>query len=139
MNQISEIKSRTYDPVFKEWVNRKTEIPVVPEGKFAIRYFSITNKWLDFVVVLKHEEDKDLAIQSVSDAMELYWSEDDLCYGDCVEETLKENGIDDYKIAYHDPYVDPDDPESGYDEYEDVWENNIEAAFSSMPFINLHS
>lgn len=138
MNQINEIKSRKYDPIFKEWVSDSMEIPVMPEGVFAIRHFSVTNQWIDFVVVLKHEEDKDLAIQAVSDAMDLYWSEDDLCYGDCVEEMLKENGIYDYEIAYHDPYVDPDDPECDYREYEDAWEHNIMVGiYEVMPYVVL--
>lgn len=82
-----------------------------------LRWFSITNPWMDFIVQVpdKYEDD---AITTILDAMDEYWEDGEYeCYGDVVECSLDEMGIP-HNVSYHDP-----DDES--DEYEDKWEAHV--------------
>lgn len=74
------------------------------KGKEIIRYYSLTNLWMDVIIVvdLQYAEKAKMAL---SEAIEKYWESDDLdafCYGDFIDMQFKEDGIP-YLVVYHDP------------------------------------
>ena len=82
-------------------------------GMVNLRWFSDTNKWIDFVVSTP-EVFKDEATTAVHDAMDAYWDDEFECYGDAVKCFMRDAAIP-YVGIYHDA-----DDES--DEYEKKWE-----------------
>lgn len=92
------------------------------EGKAIVRHFSLTNPWIDFIVVVDPSV-KDDARYVINKAMEEYWNSDDDCFGDLVEEALKKAEIE-YDIVYHDTYDESD-------EYEDAWEAYLSVLYES--------
>lgn len=107
-------KSFTFEPELNENI-------IDIRGKRVIRYFSYTNLWIAFVVIVNEENAGD-ASQVIDEAMDEFWETDDICYGDLVEEKLRAANIE-YIIIYHDPYLESE-------EYEDAWENYVASLIS---------
>lgn len=80
-------------------------------NQVGVRYYSTMNAWIDFVVYAP-----ETAIQHVTKAirkaMNAYWEGEYDCYGDALENALKNTTA---FIVYHD--ADNED-----DEYERAWE-----------------
>lgn len=89
-------------------------------GKGIVRYFSITNPWMDFVVIVEKDE-KEYVRQIIYEAMDEYWASDFEAYGDVVERNLTEANIS-FQIAYH-------NPQDESDEYEDAWERYLDSLY----------
>lgn len=85
--------------------------------KKIIRYFSVTNPWVDFIVVVD-PKDTEKADEAIKTAMIKFWNEDNYePYGDILERKLTESEIE-YQVIYHDS----DDISS---EYEEAWEHYV--------------
>ena len=81
-------------------------------GMSGVRYFSLMNPWLDFIVIVNlHDLEKTKAVVRAS--MDEYWKQDDEPYGDIVERNLAKEQIPAF-IMYHST-----DDES--DLYEEHW------------------
>lgn len=88
-------------------------------GFSGVRYFSLMNPWIDFVVLFDESQYKvDTIVDSISAAMESYWDGDEECFGDAVYCCLDVWGVQHYAILFHDT-----EDESG--EYEDRWDHWI--------------
>ena len=87
-------------------------------SKKHIRYFSIVNPWIDFVVTV-NESDSAKATGAIYDGIEAFCEDGDSgwCYGDYVETALTNADIT-YDIMYH-------DSEDMSDEYEEKWEASL--------------
>lgn len=89
---------------------------VLYEGLSGVRYFSIMNPWIDFVVVF--DEDvypKEKVSAAVNAGMDEYWNRDSEAYGDEVWRALTEAGIRKFAILFH-------DTENESEEYENEWD-----------------
>lgn len=62
------------------------------EGTVGLRWFGVSNPWLDFVVFIRKENEA-VAEKAILEGMDEFWDSNDLCYGDCVEWHLTKNGI----------------------------------------------
>jgi len=69
-------------------------------GIVGLRWYATMNDWMDCCVYVpvEFEAAADTAIRS---GVELFWEEDSLCYGDCIESKLIEEDIP-YFIEYAD-------------------------------------
>lgn len=91
----------------------------------GIRYESLENPWIDFIVVVK-KEDLEKAKRVILDAVDEYWNSEWECYGNCVENRLKYEQIKYFMFYYDDENTD--------EQYDLFWENfaeNIGFAMSS--------
>lgn len=87
-------------------------------GMKAVRWYSDTNQWIDFIVVVP-DEYLPFTAKAVGKAMDAYWNDDSIeCYGDAVEDNLRQSNIP-YLIFFH-------DSEREDDEYEERWEAFVE-------------
>lgn len=87
-------------------------------GMKAVRWYSDTNTWIDFVVVVPDEYLLSAA-KAVKMAMNAYWNDDSIeYYSDAVEDNLR-NATIPYLIFFH-------DSEREDDEYEENWEEFVE-------------
>ncbi len=111
---------------------RRNILPFFTSSGFsAVRYYSIMNPWLDFIVVFDEKKYQPQTIAGhIMSAMNEYWESDDLCYGDLLEIRFKENNVIDYMIIYHD-----DDDESP--EYENAWESWLKRFGTIYDCINM--
>lgn len=91
-------------------------------GKAIVRYFSELNPWLDFVVIVAPGKQARV-MRILSKEMDEYWDQDDLCYGDMVEDALKKAHIR-YEIVYHDNNREDQ-------EYEDAWEEYLRTLYAA--------
>ena len=92
------------------------DLQISCDGMYGFRHFSITNPWLDFVVLSPRSNAK-IIRRLIHEAMDAYWEYEYECYGDAVEDMLVRYNIP-YFIIYHDS-----DDES--EEYEAAWEKLI--------------
>lgn len=69
-------------------------------GLRVIRYYSVMNPWLDFLVAVA-PNDFDRAKQAIASGIEHFWDDNDICFGDAVTMELQEDGIFFY-ICYAD-------------------------------------
>lgn len=90
-------------------------------GKSIVRHYSITNPWIDFVVIVEPCDVNDAEI-AIDAAMDEFWDGDFETYGDAVEHRLRNAGIK-YEIVYHDPYDESD-------EYEVAWEDYLDGLYT---------
>lgn len=96
----------------------------------AIRYYSKTNLWIDFVVLIK-KKDLPAIRKLVMSAMDTFWNDDEYChvpYGDVVEMTIEKAGFP-YGFAYH-PIPKADDSEE-----EKVWEDFLKSIKNTMDLV----
>ena len=56
-------------------------------GMKAIRYFSVTNEWIDCVAVVP-EEFHDAAAEVIRKAVAMFWNDEYEAYGDAIENEL---------------------------------------------------
>lgn len=77
----------------------------------GLRWFSWSNPWMD-VVYLVRNEDWSVATKAIKNGVELFWSLDDACYGDCIEVCLQSAHIN-YVADYEDASVGGDDYQWG--------------------------
>ena len=94
--------------------------PINAAGKAVVRHFSITNPWLDFVVLVD-PKDKETTESIVQKSMDEYWDSDCDAYGDLVESNLSNAGIE-FSIVYH-------DSSDESDEYEEIWESLLDGIY----------
>ena len=88
-------------------------------GMSGLRYYSDLNPWIDFVVLFDAEKyDRQLVTALIDDAAAFFWDDDESCYGDVVEQYLRQGGVDSFVMLYHDSF-----DESW--EYEQAWEEHI--------------
>lgn len=90
------------------------------QKRALVWYCSAMIPWIDFAVVVSADA-VETVIEAIDKAMDKFWIESDLCYGDLVEAYLNDTGID-YEIAYHDS--DRED-----DEYEEMWSAYLDELF----------
>ena len=90
-------------------------------GKSIVRYFSIINPWIDFIVIVNPNSAR-RAESTLDTAMNEYWESDFEAYGDIVEHYLRNANIQ-YEIVYHDPYDESDD-------YEKAWEAYLDSLYT---------
>ena len=84
------------------------EDPCLPKPHFetnltglrVIRYYSVMNPWLDFLIAVA-PNDFDRAKQAIASGIELFGDDNDICFGDAVTMKLREAGIFFY-ICYAD-------------------------------------
>ena len=100
-------------------------------GMTAIRYYSFTNPWIDFMVTVLNDDVK-RATEIIQNAMDMYWDYEYECYGDAVEGQLAENKIP-YFIQYI-PWDHENDHELGMD-----WEWYIGQLSKDHTIIHIHS
>ena len=93
-----------------------TQFEVVGCGFVGLRWYSIMNPWLDFVVFVR-EEESTKATNIITKAMDDYWESDNEAYGDLVEFRLKKANIP-FWILYY-----PADDDAG-----DMWAEEFEEA-----------
>lgn len=99
-------------------------------GIGMVRYYSTTNIWLDFIVLVE-VDNVNIVSELIDRCMDTYWKSDDLCYGDVVEEELDKSKIS-YTIMYHDADCDFDDL------YESIWSDIVDKISSyAAKVINL--
>lgn len=102
----------------------KYEFPKIDMyDKRICRYFSVTNPWID-VVVIVNNDDAVRTNEIILEAMEKYWSYDYECYGDSIELYL-----DDANIQHQSVYHDANDES---DEYEAAWERYIDYLYAEQ-------
>ena len=96
----------------------KMEFPEVKASNmYGFRFYSETNQWIDFVVLVPRKENS-VAYITLRHAIEAYWNFEYECYGDAVEAELDKRKIP-YVIIYHDSNDISDD-------YENRWNAMIE-------------
>lgn len=81
----------------------------------AIRHYSESNPWIDFVV-FANEKDREDVIFAIRRGMDRFWKDSDICYGDAV---LAEINRIDWKgdIKPFIVFIDENLPESMWEEY----------------------
>ena len=83
------------------------------QGMECLRYFSVTNPWIDFFVIVPSDW-KDEATSEIGKAMDDFWDDDSgRCYGDLVHEYLDKKDIPYLSIFY--------DANSESEEYDEQW------------------
>lgn len=82
----------------------------------GVRYWSDSNQWLDFVIIVNRADAARVA-KIVNESMNEYWDGFWDVYGDAVERGLRDAGIK-YAAIYH-------DSENESDEYEKAWEGML--------------
>lgn len=92
------------------------EILLTSNDMAGFRRYSVTNPWIDFVVLVPREYAL-TAMTAIDEAMGAFWDEEYECYGDSVEAALIGLHIP-YVIVYH-------DSEDTSDAYEEMWERTI--------------
>lgn len=100
-------------------------------GMTGIRYFSFTNLWIDYIVIVLND-DVERAKEVIQNAMDMYWDCEYECYGDAVECQLVENGIP-YFIQYI-PWDHENDCGLGVD-----WEWYLSELSKNGTLIHMHS
>lgn len=69
-------------------------------GMAAVRYFSMTNPWIDFVV-LAPKENLNCVITDVEQAMDDFWDYEYETYGDAVDDALlNDSRVNNYIVLY---------------------------------------
>ena len=86
---------------------------VTSKGFCGIRYCSMMNPWIDFVVIVPTAIVSN-ALASIQNGMETYWQGEDEAYGDCIRRNLNDLNQP-YMIFYH-------DSDDLSDEYRLQWE-----------------
>lgn len=87
-------------------------------GLSGVRYFSIMNPWIDFVVLFDDSQYTSGTISgAIHDSMALFWEGDTYeCYGDALYDNMRnEWGVQHFMILFH-------DSENESEEYEEAWE-----------------
>lgn len=78
----------------------------------GIRYFSESNPWIDFVVLVDDEAKTDAKV-AIARAMDTFWEDGDICYGDAVyAEMNKLKGVH-FSVIFFDENL----PESMWDDF----------------------
>jgi len=71
-----------------------------PNRVIGLRWFSILNEWMDCVVFVQ-EKYRAEAKEAISAGIDEFWEENNLCYGDCIDNALSNRGIP-FVIEYED-------------------------------------
>lgn len=97
------------------------------EQIIGLRWFSIMNDFMDCVVFVQ-AKNREQATKAILYGIEEFWKEDDLCYGDCIEEVLRE-----FKIPYVIDYEDERLYQTDWD-----WEQHLQQYLSiGIPIDNV--
>lgn len=100
-------------------------------GMKAIRYFSVTNEWIDCVVVVPAEF-HDVAVDVIRKAVAMYWDDEYEAYGDAIENEMAMADIP-FEIRYIEW-----DHESDTAVDNDGWEAWIEEVRKSCGVTNVY-
>ena len=84
----------------------------------AIRYFSWTNDFLDFTVIVPEKKAEE-AVKLIKKALDMFWEDEYETYGDAVYNELNEGGIPFFMIPqpWDDNYDRPDTSVMDYEKW----------------------